>query len=59
LFTKIFERFYSDAVFLVDYRECTPVHATRARLVILGHPPGIQPGVAEFTVFGTTDRTRP
>jgi hypothetical protein len=25
--------------------------------VIVGHPPGIRPGVAEFTVFGVTDRT--
>jgi hypothetical protein len=27
---------------------------TRARLVILGWPKGITPGVAEFTVFGKT-----
>lgn len=54
--TTIVDRSESNEDFLVDYRECAPVHATRARLVILGHPPGIQPGVAEFTVFGTTDR---
>jgi hypothetical protein len=27
---------------------------SRARLVILGWPKGITPGVAEFTVFGNT-----
>jgi hypothetical protein len=31
---------------------------TRARLVILGSPKGITPGVAEFTVFGTTFVTK-
>jgi hypothetical protein len=39
---------------LVDYRECVPAVGTRARLVIVGRPAGITPGVAEFTVFGTT-----
>lgn len=56
--TTIIDRSESDEDFLVDYRECEPVRATRARLVILGHPPGIQPGVAEFTVFGVTERMR-
>jgi hypothetical protein len=37
---------------LIDYREFAATGATRARLVILGAPPGITPGVAEFTVFG-------
>jgi hypothetical protein len=41
---------------LIDYRECAPISALRARLVIVGHPAGIQPAVAEFTVFGITDR---
>ena len=41
---------------LIDYRECAPTVALRARLVIVGHPPGIQPAVAEFTVFGITER---
>ena len=54
--TTIIDRSESAEDFLVDYRECAPVHATRARLVILGHPPGIQPGVTEFTVFGITGR---
>ena len=39
---------------LIDYRECKPTTGTRARLVILGSPKGITPGVAEFTVFGKT-----
>ena len=56
--TTIIDRGDSDEDFLIDYRECEPVQATRARLVILGHPPGIQPGVAEFTVFGITERVR-
>jgi len=38
--------------FLVDYRECRPTPGKAARLVILGAPKGITPGVAEFTVFG-------
>jgi hypothetical protein len=38
--------------FLVDYRECAPTPGKAARLVILGAPKGITPGVAEFTVFG-------
>lgn len=41
---------------LIDYRECVPTSALRARLVVLGHPPGITPAVAEFTVFGVTER---
>lgn len=37
---------------LIDYRECRATPGTAARLVIVGAPPGITPGVAEFTVFG-------
>jgi xylan 1,4-beta-xylosidase len=37
---------------LVDYRECPPTAGARVRLVVLGWPKGITPGVAEFTVFG-------
>jgi GH35 family endo-1,4-beta-xylanase len=37
---------------LMDYRECPPTPGTAARLVVVGAPPGITPGVAEFTVFG-------
>ncbi len=56
--TTIVDRSNSTDDFLIDYRECTPTPATRARLVILGHPPGIEPAVAEFTVFGISERTR-
>ncbi|HWA25139.1 MAG TPA: family 43 glycosylhydrolase [Lacunisphaera sp.] len=56
VWTTIIDRGESTADFLIDYRECAPVSATRARLVIVGHPPGIRPGVAEFTVFGVTER---
>jgi len=59
VWTTIIDRSGNTDDLLIDYRECTPVSATRARLVILGHPPGIQPGVAEFTVFGISERTRP
>jgi xylan 1,4-beta-xylosidase len=50
--TTIVDRGASTEDFLIDYRECTPTTANRARLVVLGHPEGIQPAVAEFTVFG-------
>jgi len=50
--TTIVDRSESTEDFLIDYRECVPTKAGRARLVILGHPEGIQPAVAEFTVFG-------
>lgn len=54
--TTIVDRSASTEDFLVDYRECAPTQAARARLVLLGHPPGVQPAVAEFTVFGVTVR---
>jgi hypothetical protein len=44
---------------LIDYRECAPTAAGRARLVILGAPPGITPAVTEFTVFGISERAAP
>lgn len=50
--TTIVDRSESGADFLIDYRECAPTTASRVRLLILGHPAGIQPAVAEFTVFG-------
>ena len=37
---------------LVDYRETEPVKATAARLVVLGAPKGIVPGVVDFSPFG-------
>jgi xylan 1,4-beta-xylosidase len=52
----IIDRSKSDEDMLIDYRECAPTSAIRARLVILGSPAGIQPGVAEFTVFGVSNR---
>lgn len=50
----IVDRTGSDEDLLVDYRECAPVIAKRARLVITGWPSGITPGVAKFTLFGET-----
>ena len=56
VWSTIIDRSQSTEDFLIDYRECAPTPALRARLVVLGHPPGIQPAVAEFTVFGVTER---
>ena len=50
--TTIIDRGDSTEDFLIDYRECAPTAASRVRLVIVGHPEGIRPAVAEFTVFG-------
>jgi xylan 1,4-beta-xylosidase len=50
--TVVIDRSQSTEDLLIDYRECPPTSGTAARLVILGVPPGITPGVAEFTVFG-------
>ena len=54
VWATIIDRSQSAEDLLIDYRECAPTAALRARLVITGHPPGVQPGVAEFTVFGVT-----
>lgn len=56
VWSTIVDRSQSTEDLLIDYREFPPVSAIRARLVVLGHPPGIQPAVAEFTVFGITER---
>ena len=48
----VLDRSNSTEDFLIDYRECPPTAGSAARLVILGAPKGITPGVAEFTVFG-------
>jgi xylan 1,4-beta-xylosidase len=56
--TTILDRSESTEDLLIDYRECKPTTGTRARLVILGSPKGITPGVAEFTVFGKTVVTK-
>lgn len=59
VWTTIVDRSESTEDLLIDTRECTPTSALRARLIILGHPPGIRPGVAEFTVFGVPERALP
>jgi GH35 family endo-1,4-beta-xylanase len=48
----VIDRSQSMEDLLIDYRECTATPGTAARLVVVGAPPGITPGVAEFTVFG-------
>ncbi len=50
--TTIVDRSRSTEDLLIDYRECPPTPATRARLVVVDHPSGIQPAVAELTLFG-------
>lgn len=52
--TTILDRSRSEDDLLVDYRQCSPTKAGRVRLVIVGWPSGIQPAIAEFTVFGKT-----
>jgi hypothetical protein len=56
VWSVIVDRSQSTEDFLIDYRECVPTSALRARLILLGHPPGIHPAVAEFTLFGVTER---
>ncbi len=48
----LIDRSASTEDFLIDYRECPPATGVAARLIIIGHPKGITPAVAEFTVFG-------
>jgi xylan 1,4-beta-xylosidase len=55
----VIDRSQSEEDFLIDYRECEPTLGSRARLIVLGAPKGIQPAVAEFTVFGVTERSTP
>lgn len=55
--TTLLDRSESMEDFLIDYREVIPTVSLCARLVILGWPKGITPGVAEFTVFGKTIMT--
>jgi hypothetical protein len=50
--TTVIDRGRSTDDLLIDYRECPATPGTASRLVIVGAPPGITPGVAEFTVFG-------
>ena len=42
----------NDTDLLVDYREAPEALADAVRLVVLSAPPGITPGLVEFTVFG-------
>lgn len=53
----VLDRSQSNDDLLVDYRECPATTATAVRLVIVGAPKGITPGVADFTVFGEVIRT--
>jgi hypothetical protein len=50
--TTVIDRSENTDDLLIDYRECPPTAGNAARLVIVGAPQGITPGVAEFTVFG-------
>ena len=43
---------------LVDYREAPEVTADAVRLEVIGAPPGITPGLVEFTVFGKEPEER-
>lgn len=54
--TTVIDRSSSTEDLLIDYRECVPTKASNARLIIVGTPAGITPGVAEFTVFGETQK---
>ncbi len=40
----------------IDYRGCPATPGTAGRLVAVGAPPGVTPGVAEFAVFGEVRR---
>ena len=51
--TCVLDRSDSREDLLCDYRELPePVRALRVRLVVVSHPPGIAPGVIDFTAFG-------
>jgi xylan 1,4-beta-xylosidase len=52
----VIDRSQSVEDLLIDYRECPATPGTAARLVIVGAPAGITPGVAEFTVFGEVQK---
>jgi xylan 1,4-beta-xylosidase len=54
--STVIDRSESKEDMLIDYRECAATRGTAARLVIVGPPAGITPGVAEFTVFGDVIR---
>jgi hypothetical protein len=52
----VIDRSKSTEDLLIDYRECPPTKGGAARLVIVGAPAGVTPGVAEFTVFGEASK---
>lgn len=43
----------NDTDLLIDYLEIAGIQARSARLKIISTPPGIEPGVVNFTAFGT------
>jgi len=50
--TTVVDRTANEIDLLIDYRTFEPCAARRARLVVTGTPPGIEPAVIDFTVFG-------
>src|SRR4029453_11876813 len=48
----VIDRSQSADDLLIDYRECPATPGTAARLVIVGAPAGVPPGVAGFPGFG-------
>lgn len=55
--TTVIDATANDTDMLIDYQECAlSQNVARARLVITGHPSGISPAVAEFTLFGVPER---
>jgi len=48
----VLDRSKNNVDLLIDYQAMPPCPATHARLVILGHAPGIEPGVVSLTLFG-------
>lgn len=54
--TCLLDRANNTRDLLIDYHETPAQSGARARLVILGSPKGITPGVVEFTLFGKTHK---
>lgn len=54
----VIDRSRSTDDLLIDYRECSATPGAAARLVVVGAPAGITPGVAEFTGFGEVRKQR-
>ena len=51
----VVDRSESNEDFIVDYRTFEPLHANEARLIILGAPKGITPGVMNISVFAESE----